>query len=126
MFQKAVNYVFTGRIDPPDAPEIVNLNSCVVVVHDLKYQRYVRYYLSRFKMDVSRISKEYSGSQISYVLEVEGDEVIIEFLNGDRTSVAYGLKSAQISLPGDIDQTQRALRYIFDGHCRPERPKAPF
>jgi hypothetical protein len=29
MLQLAVNYVFTGRIDPPDRPEIVDRKSCV-------------------------------------------------------------------------------------------------
>ena len=44
-FQQAVNYVLTGRIDPPTAPEIVDRESCVVVLRDRKYNRYIRYYL---------------------------------------------------------------------------------
>src|SRR2546421_8148931 len=61
VFQHAVNYVFTGRVDPQDSPEIADRKSCIVVVSDPKNKRYIRYYLSRFKMDVSRISKTYSG-----------------------------------------------------------------
>lgn len=104
VFQQAVNYVFTGRTDPQDGPEIVNRKSCVVVVLDAKFKRYIRYYLSRFKMEASRISKTYSGSRVSYELEVEGDDIIVEYLKIDKTTVDFGLKSAHISLPGNIDQ----------------------
>lgn len=126
MFQQAVNYVFTGRIDPRDGPEIVDRKSCVVVVPDPKYKRYARYYLSRFKMDIARVNKKYSGPQVFYELEVQGDEVLLEYLNADKTTVAFGFKSAQISLPGNIDQTERALKLIFSGHCKADKPKAPF
>lgn len=126
MFQQAVNYVFTGRIDPRDGPEIVDRKSCVVVVPDPKYKRYARYYLSRFKMDIARVNKKYSGPQVFYELEVQGDEVLLEYLNADKTTVAFGFKSAQISLPGNIDQTERALKLIFAGHCKADKPKAPF
>lgn len=126
VFQQAVNYVFTGRIDPRDGPEIVDRKSCVVVVPDPKYKRYARYYLSRFKMDIARISKKYAGPQILYELEVQADDILLEYLNADKKTVAYGFKSAQISLPGDIDQTERALKLIFTGHCKSDRPKAPF
>ena len=124
--QQAVNYVFTGRIDPQDGPEIVDRKSCIVVVPDPKYKRYARYYLSRFKMDIARISKRYAGPQILYELEVQGDDVLLEYLNADKKTVAYGFKSAQISLPGNIDQTEKALKLIFSGHCKSDKPKAPF
>ena len=126
VFQQAVNYVFTGRIDPSDPPEIVDRKSCIVVVPDPKYKRYARYYLSRFKMDIARISKRYAGPQIFYELEVQGDDVLLEYLNADKTTVAYGFKSAQISLPGNIDQTEKALKLIFSGSCKTDKPKAPF
>ncbi len=125
VFQLAVNYVFTGRIDPPDRPEIADRNSCIVVVFEHKFQAYVRYYLSRFKLDSARISKTYSGQQIFYVLEIEGDNIVVEHLNSDKTTVARGFKSAQISLPGNIDQSEKALRVISD-HCKAEKPKSPF
>jgi hypothetical protein len=125
-FQHAVNYVFTGRVDPQDSPEIVDRKSCVVVVSDPKNKRYIRYYLSRFKMDVSRISKTYSGRQTFYTLEVEGDDVIIEYLNLDKTAVVSRYKSAQISLPGNIAQTEKALHLIFNEHCKADNPKPPF
>jgi hypothetical protein len=32
VFQQAVNYLFTGKIDPGAGPEIVDRKSCVVVV----------------------------------------------------------------------------------------------
>ena len=126
VFQRAVNYVFTGRIDPLNGPTIVDRKSCIVVVPDPNFKRYIRYYLSRFKMDDSRISKIYSGSQVSYELEVSGDDTIIEYLHVDKTTVDFGLKSVHISLPGTIDQTQKALHLIFDEFCKPEKPKTAF
>jgi hypothetical protein len=126
VFQQAVNYVFTGKIDPSDGPEIVDRKSCVVVVPDPKFKRYARYYLGRFKMDISRISKKYSGPQAYYELEVEGDDVLLEYLTTDKTTVAYGFKSAHISLPGNIDQTEKALRLIFSDRCKADKPKSPF
>jgi hypothetical protein len=125
VFRLAVNYVFTGKIDPPDPPAIADQNSCIVVVFDSKFQTYVRYYLSRFKMDSARISKTYSGQQISYILEIEGDDIVVEHLDPDKTTVARGFKSAQIPLPGNIDQSEKALRIIAD-HCKPDKPKPPF
>jgi hypothetical protein len=77
-------------------------------------------------MDVSRISKTYSGRQTFYVLEVEGDDVIIEYLNLDKTAVVSRYKSAQISLPGNIAQTEKALQLIFNEHCKADNPKLPF
>ncbi|MGB7454833.1 MAG: hypothetical protein WBM51_04060, partial [Pseudolabrys sp.] len=49
--QKAVNYLFTGRNNPQDAPEILDRKSCVVVVPDPKSKQPTRYYLGRFRMD---------------------------------------------------------------------------
>ena len=126
VFQLAVNYVFTGRVDPPDAPEIVDRKACVVVLLDPKYKSYVRYYLARFKMDTSNTSKIYVGQQIKYVLEVEGDDIIVEHLNPDKTTVARGFKTAQIPLPGNIDQTEKALKLIFTTYCKTDKPKLPF
>ena len=51
--QKAVNYLFTGRNDPQDAPEILDRKSCVVVVPDSKSKQTIRYYLGRFRMDTA-------------------------------------------------------------------------
>ena len=126
VFQQAVNYVFTGRIDPKDGPEIVDRKSCIVVVPEPDLDRYARYYLGRFKMDVSRMSKKYAGRQVLYELEVEGDDVILEYLKNDKTTVDFGFKSAHISLPGNIDQTERALHLIFAEHCKADKPKSPF
>jgi|GEM_PF-1043393 len=126
LLQQAVNYVFTGRIDPQDGPEIVDRTSCIVLVPDPKYKRYARYYLNRFKMDIARITKRYAGPQVLYELEVQGDDVLLEYLNADKKTVTYGFKSAQISLPGNIDQTERALKLIFASGCKSDKPKAPF
>jgi hypothetical protein len=125
-FQLAVNYVFTGKLDPADAPQIVDRKSCVVLVPDLKFNRYARYYLSRFKMDTARISRKYAGAKMLYELEVEGDDVLLEYLKADKTTVDYGFRSAHISLPGDPDQTEKALALIFSQYCKVERPRSPF
>jgi hypothetical protein len=125
-FQLAVNYVFTGKVDPANGPEIVDRQSCVVLVPEPKFNRYARYYLSRFKMQAARISKKYAGSQTLYELEVEGDDVILEYVKADRTTSDYGFRSAHISLPGDPDQTERALALIFSEYCKAERPRSPF
>jgi hypothetical protein len=126
VFQQAVNYVFTGKIDPQAGPEIVDRKSCVVVVPHPKFGGYARYYLTRLKMDDARISNKYSGREISYELEVAGDDVLVEYLKIDKTTVDYGFKSAHISLPGNIDQTKKALRLIFAEYCKGDQPKSPF
>jgi hypothetical protein len=126
VFQQALNYVFTGRIDPQSGPEIVDQDSCVIVLHDPKYNRYIRYYFSRFKMNEASFDKKYSGSRVYYEMDVKGDDVVIEYLNADKKTIAQGYRSAQIPLPGDIDQTRKALGIIFSDHCKAEKPKAPF
>ena len=125
-FQQAVNYVFMGKLDPPNGPEIVDRKSCVILVLEPKFNRYARYHLSRFKMDTARISKKYAGSQTLYELEVEGDDVLLEYVKADKSTADYGFRSAHISLPGDPDQTERALALIFSQYCKPERPRSPF
>ena len=121
--QKAVNYLFTGRNDPQDAPEILNRKSCVVVVPDPKSKRPTRYYLGRFRMDTAFINKTYAGSDTAYSLDVKGAEVIVEYLDLDKSTVLHGHKSAQISLPGDTDQTNAALALIAS-LCTNGNPKA--
>jgi len=128
VFQQAINYIFTGRIDPDSKrqPEIVDRDACVVVVPESNFSGYARYYLKRFKMNVSRISKRYAGRRVFYQLEVEGDNVIVESLKADKTTVDFGLRVAHISLPGDIDQTEKALKLIFAEYCKPDKPKSLF
>jgi len=77
-------------------------------------------------MDVSRISKKYTGTEVVYELEVEGDGILLEYLKADKMTVDYGFRSAHISLPGNIDQTERALHLIFANFCKAEKPKPPF
>jgi hypothetical protein len=125
-FLQAVNYVFTGRIDPVNGPEIVDRQACIVRVPEPKLNRYARYYLSRFKMDTARISKKYAGSQTLYELEVDGDDIILEYLKPDKITADYGFRSAHILLPGDPDQTEKALALIFSQYCKPERARNPF
>jgi hypothetical protein len=84
----------------------------VVVVPDPKSKRSIRYYLGRFKIDTAFINKTYAGSETIYSLDVKGAEVIVEYLDLGKTTVLHGNKSAQISLPGDIDQTNKALALI--------------
>jgi len=126
LFLQAVNYIFTGRIDPPDAPEITDAKSCIVVIAEPKFNRYARYYLSRIKVDSARISKKYAGPQIAYEWEVEGDDVIFEYLKPDKKTVDYGFRSAHIALPGNIEQTERAIALIYSKYCKQEQKKGPF
>jgi len=126
VFQKAVNYVFTGLVDPADGPEIVDRKSCVVVMRDPKFKRYIRYYLTRFNMVTALYAKKYSGSRVYYELNVKGDDIVVEYLDPGNKSVLQGYRSAQIPLPGDIDQTRKALRIIFTDHCKQEKPQTPF
>jgi hypothetical protein len=126
LFQEAVNYVFTGTTDPADVPQIVDRKSCIVVMRDPKYNRYIRYHLKRFKMDTANFSKIYAGTQPLYNLDVTGDDVILEYLDVDKTRVSQAYKSAQIPLPGNIDQTQKALKIIFTDYCKADRLETPF
>ena len=127
VLQKAVNYMFTGKVDPGEAPAIVDRKACVVVVPDPAYRRYARYYLSRFRVDDSSIGKKYSGARVLYELDVAStDDILVEYLNLDKTTVIQGYKSAQIPLPGTFDQTRRALQVIFGEHCKPEKTSNPF
>ena len=125
LFQSAVNYVFTGRVDPANGPEIVDRKNCVVVIPDLRNKRYARFHLGRFKLDVARFNKRYSGSRTLYDLDVQGEDTILDYLAADKTTVMQSYKTAQIALPGDFDATQRALKIISD-NCKPERLEAPF
>lgn len=125
LLQQAINYVFTGTISPQESPEIVDRRSCIVVVPDNRFPRFIRYYFDRFWPEDTRITKKYSGARTLYELDVESDTVIIEYLGADKTTVVQGYKSAQISLPGNIVQTQKALKIIAD-HCKADQQKSPF
>jgi hypothetical protein len=122
--QQAITYVFTGSIDPQDTVAIADRKLCVVVVSEPERNRSARYYLSRFKPDSFRFEKRYVGRTPTYQLYVEGDENVVEFLNPEM-AVMHGHRTARFPLPGDIDQTQRALRLIAD-ECKPEKPKPLF
>jgi len=127
-FQLAVNYVFTGKTDPSPQPEIVDRTSCVVLLLEPQNKRYVTYYLGRMRADAARITKIYSGPRgISYFWEVESDgENVVEYLGLDKSTVAFGTRTVQIYLPGDIDQTERAINLIFSDYCKKARSKLPF
>lgn len=124
VLQQAINYVFTGRIDPERGPEMVDRNGCVVAVADSRNNRMTRYHLGRFRLDAPRFEKVYSGRTPNYRLVAEGDDNVIEFLNPDGT-VSHGQRSVQIALPGDFDQSQRALRVIAE-QCKASKPKPLF
>ncbi len=125
LFQQAVNYVFTGKLDPQGGPEIVDRAACVIVMRDPRFERFIRYYLARFKMDTARFTKKYAGTQELYELDVEGDTPVIEYLAMDKATILQRYKSAQIPLPGNIEQAQKALR-IITTQCKSDQPKSPF
>ena len=124
VLQRAINYVFTGRIDPQSGPEMVDRNGCVVAVADPGSNRTIRYHLGRVRLDSPRFEKVYSGRTPNYRLVAEGDDNVIEFLDADMT-VSHGHRSVQIPLPGDFDQSQRALRVIAE-QCKAGTPKPLF
>jgi hypothetical protein len=126
LLQKTVNYVFTGTVDPKDPPEIVDHDACVVVMPDPRVKRFVRYYLSRLRLDDPNIVSTYTGRLAHYQLDVENSNVVVEYLGLDKTTVLNGYRSVQIPLPGDIDQTRKALTYIA-AHCKQgDEQKLPF
>jgi hypothetical protein len=124
-FQQAINYVFTGRIDPPNAPEIVDRDACVVVMPDPRFKRYIRYHVGRFRIEDALFEKRYAGSRVDYVFDVRGDDVILEYLGADKKTVTQSYRSAQIALPGDIDQTRKTLQ-IVDDRCKAKKSNTPF
>ena len=50
----------------------------------------------------------------------------MEYLGLDKTTVVNGYKSAQIALPGNIDQTKKALQLLAARCARDDAPKLPF
>ncbi len=112
LLRQAFNYVFTGDLDPKDAPEIIEPTSCVIVVRDPKYPRFIKYYFARITLDNSRITKDYAGRKTLYKLDIESDNVVIEYLSADKTATIQAFKSAQID--PDIEQTQKALKVIAE------------
>jgi hypothetical protein len=126
VLQQAVDYVFTGAVDPSTGVEITDRKSCVVVVADPKWKRLVRYYLPRLGLDDPRINRVYSGRQPRYQLDAESDRTVVEYLSPDKKTVLNGYKSAQIPLPGDIDRTRKAIQLIA-ARCKGEdATKLPF
>jgi hypothetical protein len=104
----------------------VDRNTCAVVMPDPKEKRFVRYYLSRLRLDDPSIVGTYAGRQVSYQLDVAGGQIVVEYLALDKTTVLNGYKSAQIPLPGDLDQTKRALQLIA-ARCKQDgATKLPF
>ncbi len=126
VLQQAINYVFTGEIAPKVAPEITDRKSCVVVVPDPKWKRFIRYYLARLELDDPRINSTYAGRQARYQLDTQSDQVVVEYLSPDKKTVVHGYKSAQIPLPGNIDRTKKAFELIVE-RCKDDAaPKLPF
>ena len=125
LLQKAFNYVLTGDLDPKDAPEIIDPTSCVIVLRDPKYPRFIKYYFARITPDNSRITKDYAGRKTLYKLDIESANVVIEYLSADKATTVEAFKSAQIDLPGDIEETQKALKVISQ-RCKQERSSSPF
>ncbi len=125
VLEKAINYLFTAKTDPSDGLEFVDRKSCAVLVSDRKNKRFAKYYLSRFHMDDSSIIKRYAGSHVLYQLEVRGDDTIVEYTNLDKTTVIQAYDSAQIPLPGTLEEIRKSIK-IISSACKPENVKAPF
>ena len=127
VLQQAINYVFTGTIDPKDAPEITDRKSCVVVVPDPKWKRFIRYYLTRLGLDDPRIDSTYSGRQARYQLDAESDQ--------DRRGVSEprqkdGRQRLQIRA-NSVARRYRSNEKSASAYCRAlqsddDQPKLPF
>ena len=124
VLQRAINYIFTGRLDPQNGPKIVDRDTCTVLVPDPANQRTIRYRFGRVNTDRLLVEKIYAGRLPNYRLSIEGDEDVIEFLNPDM-SVAHAHRTAQIPLPGEIGAIERALKLVAD-RCKSPGPKLPF
>ncbi len=122
--RQAITYIFTGSIEPQENIEVADGTPCVVIVSEPDRNRISRYHLRRFKPETFRFEQRYVGRTPTYQLYVEGDEDVIEFLSSDR-SVSHSHRTARFALPGDIDQSRRALRLISE-QCKPEKPKPLF
>ena len=114
------------RWTPQEPPEITDRNSCAVVMPDPRVKRFVRYYLSRLRLDDPNIDSIYTGRQANYQLDVEGSNIVVEYLDLDKRTVINGYRSAQIPLPGDIDQTKKALALIAARCTQGGAQKLPF
>lgn len=126
VLQQAINYVLTGTVTPQPAPEIVDRAACIVVVPDPRVKRYIRYYLGRSRLDDPNIDSTYSGRQARYELDVESSSVVVEYLDLDKKTVLTGYRSAQIPLPGNIDDTKKAIQLIASRCKQDSAPKLPF
>ena len=110
VFQQAVNYVFTGQVDVKDGPEITDREACIVVMRDPRFNRYIRYYLRRFKMDDALFEKKFGGSNVSYELDVKGDDVVIEYLDPNTKAGHSRLPVRANSLAGRHRPDPESLR----------------
>ena len=123
---QAINYVFTGELAPKVALEITDLKSCVVVLPDPKWKRFIRYYLARMELDDPRINSTYAGRQARYQLDAQSDQIVVEYLSPDKRTVVHGYRSVQIPLPGNIDRTKKAFELIAERCKEDASPKLPF
>jgi len=80
----------------------------------------------RLERALGMSAQTWMNLQTLYELEVEGDDVVFEYLKPDKVTVDYGFRSAHISLPGDPEQTEKALALIFSQYCKREKPSTPF
>ena len=96
----------------------------MVVVEYLNPNNSIRYYVGRFRIDTAFINKTYVGSETVYSLDVKGAEVIVEYLDVDKSTVLHGHSSRKY-LCREIDEENKALALI-SSLCRNGKPKDQF
>ena len=70
-------------------------------MRDPKWNRYIRYYLSRFDIDEARIVRHSTQAAMPrYQLHVDNDKIVIEYLSPDKKTVTTATNRRRYPCPG--------------------------
>ena len=109
--EQAINYIFTGDINPPSDnfifPTIVDRGNCVVSVRDASQTFQRIYYFNNVNENGFGLIRKRFGSY----LKLEGDLHVIN--NGGQM-----MKYFEISVYGDPERSLHALASLYDRWCK--------